>query len=72
MLRDSARHKAYREAIQQNLPLFQGKIVLDVGAGTGILSVFCAQVSEKPFAQSSVTLHIHSEYLGRRKKGARC
>lgn len=45
MLRDRPRQQAYREAIQQNLALFQGKIVLDVGAGTGILSVFCAQVS---------------------------
>lgn len=43
MLTDQPRQKAYREAILSNASLFAGKTVLDVGAGTGILSVFCAQ-----------------------------
>lgn len=44
MLRDRPRQLAYRDAIFQNKSNFEGKIVLDIGAGTGILSVFCAQV----------------------------
>jgi len=43
MIRDSARTEAYKNAILSNRMLFEGKTVLDVGAGTGILSVFCAQ-----------------------------
>ncbi|XP_022920816.2 protein arginine N-methyltransferase 6 [Onthophagus taurus] len=43
MLTDSARNRAYKQAIEDNREEFRGKIVLDVGAGTGILSVFVAQ-----------------------------
>ena len=43
MLTDRPRQEAYREAILSNASLFAGKTVLDVGAGTGILSIFCAQ-----------------------------
>lgn len=43
MLKDAPRNKAYKEAIFDNRSKFQGKTVLDVGAGTGILSIFCAQ-----------------------------
>ncbi len=40
MLKDSVRTKAYKNAIMQNEALFKDKIVLDVGSGTGILSIF--------------------------------
>lgn len=43
MLNDQPRQEAYHEAILSNTSLFAGKTVLDVGAGTGILSIFCAQ-----------------------------
>jgi protein arginine N-methyltransferase 1 len=43
MLKDSVRTKSYRAAILQNRHLFKDKIVLDVGCGTGILSMFAAQ-----------------------------
>lgn len=42
MLRDVERTSAYRDAIMGNKELIQDKVVLDVGAGTGILSCFCA------------------------------
>ena len=43
MLSDKNRTLSYKEAILKNPSLFEGKIVLDVGAGTGILSMFAAQ-----------------------------
>ncbi|XP_060528839.1 protein arginine N-methyltransferase 6 isoform X2 [Cylas formicarius] len=51
MLRDQARNQSYQKAIFDNKQTFCGKIVIDVGAGTGILSVFCAQAgAQKVYA----------------------
>nr|TKS13534.1 putative protein arginine N-methyltransferase 1 [Populus alba] len=43
MLKDAVRTKTYQNVIFQNKFLFKDKVVLDVGAGTGILSLFCAK-----------------------------
>ncbi|KAF2674850.1 putative ribosomal protein arginine N-methytransferase rmt3 [Microthyrium microscopicum] len=43
MLKDTIRTDAYRDFIYENKHLFKDKIVLDVGCGTGILSMFCAR-----------------------------
>ncbi|KDP33742.1 hypothetical protein JCGZ_07313 [Jatropha curcas] len=43
MLKDVVRTKTYQNVIYQNKFLFKNKVVLDVGAGTGILSLFCAK-----------------------------
>lgn len=40
MKKDEVRTKSYQNAIYQNKHLFKDKIVLDVGCGTGILSMF--------------------------------
>lgn len=47
MLKDAPRTEAYRKAILGNKAFFNGKTVMDVGAGTGILSLFCAQAGAK-------------------------
>lgn len=47
MLKDLVRTKTYQNVIYQNKFLFKDKIVLDVGAGTGILSLFCAKAGAK-------------------------
>ena len=43
MLKDQVRTRTYQMAILNNKHLFEGKIVLDVGCGTGILSMFAVQ-----------------------------
>jgi len=43
MLQDQVRTSLYRRAILSNLTNFKGKTVMDVGAGSGILSFFSAQ-----------------------------
>jgi predicted RNA methylase len=47
MLKDRPRQEAYKEAIFTNKELFKDKIILDVGAGTGILSIWAAQFGAK-------------------------
>ena len=47
MLKDQVRTLTYRNAIYHNKHLFRGKIVLDVGCGTGILSMFAARAGAK-------------------------
>ncbi|XP_031108092.1 probable protein arginine N-methyltransferase 1.2 [Ipomoea triloba] len=47
MLKDVVRTKTYQNVIYKNAFLFKDKVVLDVGAGTGILSLFCAKVGAK-------------------------
>lgn len=43
MLQDSVRMNTYRSAMCENRHLFEGKTVLDIGSGTGILSLFAAE-----------------------------
>ncbi|CAA9993082.1 unnamed protein product, partial [Nesidiocoris tenuis] len=51
MLTDKRRNEAYRRAIESNRDRIEGKTVLDVGAGTGFLSILCAKAgARKVFA----------------------
>jgi len=55
MLKDEVRTVTYRNAIYHNRHLFKGKVVMDVGSGTGILSMFAAKAgARKVFAVSVI------------------
>ncbi|KAL0296495.1 UNVERIFIED_CONTAM: putative protein arginine N-methyltransferase 6 [Sesamum radiatum] len=45
--RDQVRTLTYRNAIFRNRDRIAGKVVVDVGCGTGILSIFCAQAGAR-------------------------
>jgi protein arginine N-methyltransferase 1 len=47
MLKDRVRTETYRRSILNNRHLFKDKVVLDVGCGTGILSMFAADAGAK-------------------------
>lgn len=47
MLKDTSRTLSYRSAMLKNRHLFKNKIVLDVGCGTGILSMFAVKAGAK-------------------------
>lgn len=47
MLKDTSRTLTYQRAIEGNPDDFKDKIVLDIGCGTGILSIFAARAGAK-------------------------
>ena len=47
MLKDKPRTLAYKTFMEKNAALFKDKIVVDVGAGSGILSLFAAKAGAK-------------------------
>ncbi|KAJ8010462.1 hypothetical protein DPEC_G00075340 [Dallia pectoralis] len=47
MIADTVRTSTYKTGILRNSSSIRGKVVLDVGAGTGVLSIFCAQAGAR-------------------------
>ena len=47
MLKDEVRTMTYKNSIYHNRHLFKDKVVMDVGSGTGILSMFAARAGAK-------------------------
>ncbi|KAK6438674.1 Nuclear SAM-dependent mono-and asymmetric methyltransferase [Oleoguttula sp. CCFEE 5521] len=47
MLKDEVRTRSYRDAIYNNKHIFKDKVVLDVGCGTAILSMFAVKAGAK-------------------------
>ncbi|XP_042220881.1 protein arginine N-methyltransferase 6-like [Homarus americanus] len=65
MIEDSVRTNAYQQAIFQNMENdVRGKVVADVGCGTGILSMFCAQAgAKKVYAIDASKIALHAKQL---------
>ncbi|EDV23439.1 uncharacterized protein TRIADDRAFT_1535, partial [Trichoplax adhaerens] len=64
MMQDYIRTSTYQRAILQNSIDFQNKVVLDVGAGSGILSFFAVQAgARKVYAVEASSIAIHAENL---------
>ncbi|XP_069158781.1 histone-arginine methyltransferase CARMER isoform X2 [Procambarus clarkii] len=66
MMQDYIRTGTYQRAILSNMSDFRDKIVLDVGAGSGILSFFAAQAgARKVYAVEASSMAQHCEMLVR-------
>ncbi|CAF3359888.1 unnamed protein product [Rotaria socialis] len=64
MMQDYIRTSTYQRAILDNSIDFSGKVVLDVGAGSGILSFFAAQAgARKVYAVEASSMAQHAKTL---------
>ena len=64
MLQDKIRTEAYQSAILSNEHLFKDKIVMDIGCGTGILSLFAAQAgAKKVIAIDASDVHVQAREI---------
>lgn len=66
---DSVRTNGYREAILKNRNLFDGRLVMDVGCGTAILSMFASQAgARKVLAIDQSEIIYHAMDIAQRNK----
>ena len=66
MLKDDVRTDSYRKAIMFNKHLFHDKVVLDVGCGTGILSMFASKAgARKVYAVDNANIIFQAEKIMR-------
>ncbi|XP_052812574.1 protein arginine N-methyltransferase 2-like [Mya arenaria] len=65
MLADKQRTEAYLNAIVNNAECLQHKVILDVGCGTGILSMLCAKHAQpkKVYAVEASDMALHTQQL---------
>ncbi|KAJ4371210.1 Ribosomal protein arginine N-methyltransferase rmt3 [Neocucurbitaria cava] len=64
MIEDRVRTEGYRDFIEKNPGVFNGKTILDVGCGTGILSLFCARAgAKKVFAVDNSGIAIRAKEI---------
>ncbi|KUL81796.1 hypothetical protein ZTR_09347 [Talaromyces verruculosus] len=60
MIKDDVRTRSYLTAIEDNPQLFKDKIVLDIGTGTGILSMFAIRAGAKHVYATDISNMIHN------------
>jgi histone-arginine methyltransferase CARM1 len=64
MLQDYIRTSTYQKAVLINTVDFQDKVILDVGAGSGILSFFSVQAgAKKVYAVEASSMAQHAQVL---------
>jgi len=64
MLKDKVRTNSYRKSILDNKFMFKDKVVLDVGCGTAILSLFAAQAgAEHVYAVDSSDIILQARQI---------
>ncbi|KAK7905079.1 hypothetical protein WMY93_017686 [Mugilogobius chulae] len=65
MLLDQSRTEAYRQVVLNNRDFLRDKVVLDLGCGTGIISLFCAQLAQpaKVFAVEASSMAHYTRQL---------
>ncbi|XP_029937409.1 protein arginine N-methyltransferase 2 isoform X2 [Myripristis murdjan] len=61
MLSDKSRTETYRQVILNNSSCLRGKVLMDLGCGTGIISLFCARLAQ-PSAVYAVEASSMAEY----------
>lgn len=54
MLSDKSRTEAYRQVILNNSTSLRNKAVMDLGCGTGIISLFCARLAQPSAVKSTM------------------
>lgn len=55
MLSDKSRTEAYRRVVISNSISLRDKVVMDLGCGTGIISLFCAQLAQPSLVTTTTT-----------------
>lgn len=64
MIEDHKRTGLYYNAVQQNRQQFEGKVVLDVGTGSGILAIFAAHAgARKVYAVEATPMALNARKL---------
>ena len=64
MLEDQQRMTAYYDSVRLNMDSFKGKVVLDVGTGSGILAIWAAQAgARKGYAVEATHMATHARRL---------
>uniref|UniRef100_A0A9J7Z3W3 Protein arginine N-methyltransferase 2 n=1 Tax=Cyprinus carpio carpio TaxID=630221 RepID=A0A9J7Z3W3_CYPCA len=67
MLSDKPRTETYRQVILSNSAALRGKVVMDLGCGTGVISLFCARLAQPAtvYAVEASSMAKHTEELVR-------
>lgn len=69
MLEDQKRTGCYYNAVLQNKQLFEDKVVLDVGTGSGILAIFAAMAgARKVYAVEATSMAKYARLLAKSNK----